>query len=431
VSISKPHTCVQVRVNRDGALSRRGFLRWVGAGAVGLAGLGWFDRLMLHADELRKAGKSCILLWMAGGPSQFETFDPKPGAETQGPTRAIPTTVGGVSIAEHWRHVARVTSETTIIRSMTSKEGNHGRATYLLHTGYAPSGGIVHPGVGSIVASEIGTPEFDLPNFVSIQGQSVGASFLGVRYAPFVVTDPNRSPDNLAAPVPGDRLQRRLGLLTELEAPFYREGGGEQVREHQTLYGQTAQMVLSPRVKGFQLDAEPEKVREAYGRSPFGQGCLMARRLIEAGVTFVEVQSSGWDTHGNELASLQKLIPPVDQGTAALLADLRDRGLLENTLVIWMGEFGRQPHINLTAGRDHYPEAFNVALAGCGVKGGQVVGATDRLGVNVVERPVTVPDLFCTFYKALGIDPRKENQSNVGRPLKLVEGGEAVQEVFG
>jgi Protein of unknown function (DUF1501) len=431
VNSSKPHTCVQVRVNRDGALSRRGFLRWAAAGAVGLAGLGWFDRLMLHADDLRRAGKSCILLWMAGGPSQFETFDPKPGAETQGPTRAIPTAVGGISIAEHWRHVASVTSEMTIIRSMTSKEGNHGRATYLLHTGYAPSGGIVHPGVGSIVASEIGTPDFDLPNFVSIQGQSVGASFLGVRYAPFVVTDPNRSPDNLAAPVPGGRLQRRLGLLTELEAPFYREGGGEQVREHQTLYGQTAQMVLSPRVKAFQLDAEPEKVREAYGRSPFGQGCLMARRLIEAGVTFVEVQSSGWDTHGNELASLQKLIPPVDQGTAALLADLRARGLLENTLVIWMGEFGRQPHINLTAGRDHYPEAFNVALAGCGVKGGQVIGATDRLGVNVVERPVTVPDLFCTFYKGLGIDPRKENQSNVGRPLKLVEGGEAVQEVFG
>src|SRR5262249_39875227 len=212
--------CIQVRVPRDGAVSRRGFLRATGLGAA-LAGFGWLDWLTLHADELRRAGKSCILLWMAGGPSQFETFDPKPGAETQGPTRAIPTTVGGVSIAEHWRHVARVTSETTIIRSMTSKEGNHGRATYLLHTGYAPSGGSVHPGVGSIVASEIGTPEFDLPNFVSIQGQSVGASFLGVRYSPFVVTDPNRSPDNLAAPVPGDRLQRRLGLLTELEAPFY------------------------------------------------------------------------------------------------------------------------------------------------------------------------------------------------------------------
>jgi uncharacterized protein (DUF1501 family) len=190
-------------------------------------------------------------------------------------------------------------------------------------------------------------------------------------------------------------------------------------------------MVLSPQVKAFDLAAEPEKVRDAYGRSPFGQGCLLARRLVETGVTFVEVQSSGWDTHGNELATLQKLIPPVDQGTAALLGDLRARGLLESTLVIWMGEFGRTPRINLTAGRDHYPAAFNVALAGCGVKGGMVVGSTDKLGVEVVERPVTVPDLFCTFCRALGINPRKENQSNVGRPLKIVEDGHSVKEVFG
>jgi uncharacterized protein (DUF1501 family) len=156
----------------------------------------------------------------------------------------------------------------------------------------------------------------------------------------------------------------------------------------------------------------------------------MARRLIERGVTFVEVQSSGWDTHGNELPALKKLIPPVDQGTAALVADLKARGLLDNTLVIWMGEFGRTPRINLTAGRDHYPAAFNMAMAGCGVRGGQVIGATDRLGAEVATRPVTVPDLFCTFCKALGINPRKENQSNVGRPLRIVEGGEAVSEVF-
>jgi hypothetical protein len=372
---------------------------------------------------MRKARKACILLWMAGGPSQFETFDPKPGAETQGPTTAIPTAVPGIRVAEHWAKTAAVTGDLTIVRSMTSKEGNHGRATYLLHTGYAPSGGIVHPGFGSHVAKELGPTDFDLPHFVSISGQSVGPSFLGVPYAPFVVTDPNRPPDNLAAPVAGGRLQRRLGLLRELENPFAQSGATEQVRDHQALYDQTAQMVLSPRSKAFNLDAEPAKLRDAYGRHAFGQGCLMARRLVEAGVTFVEVQSSGWDTHGTELASLKKLIPPVDQGTAALLADLKTRGLLDRTLVVWMGEFGRTPRINLTAGRDHYPRAFNLALAGCGVKGGQVIGATDQLGVDVVERPITVPDLFCTFCQALGIDPRKENQSNVGRPLKIVEGG--------
>ncbi len=421
-------TWVQVRVNQEGAFSRRGFL---GGMAALAGGLSWFDCLTLHADELRKARKSCILLWMAGGPSQFETFDPKPGAETQGSTRAIATAAPGIAIAEHWTKTASVTPELAVVRSMTSKEGNHGRATYLLHTGYAPSGGIVHPGFGSLAASELGPADFDLPHFVSIQGQSAGASFLGVPYAPFVVTDPNRTPDNLAAPVVGDRLQRRLGLLKELETPFAHSGAGEPVHDHQALYSQTAQMVLSPRVKAFDLTQEPQKVRDQYGRSGFGQGCLMARRLVEAGVTFVEVQSSGWDTHGTELPTLKKLIPPVDQGMAALLADLRLRGLLENTLVIWMGEFGRTPHVNLTAGRDHFPKAFNVSLAGCGVKGGQVIGATDKLGTEVAARPVTVPDLFCTFCKSLGINPHKENQSNVGRPLAIVEGGQAVPEVFG
>src|SRR5207253_3078477 len=208
---------VNVRVNGAGAVSRRGFLRRLGAGAAGLAGLSWLDRLTLHADELRKARKQCILLWMAGGPSQFETFDPKPGAETQGPTKAISTTAPGVSIAEHWTKTAGVMRDFGVIRSMTSKEGNHGRATYLLHAGYAPSGGIVPPGIGSLVASEIAPSDFDLPHFVSINRQNVGSSFLGVAYAPFIITDPNRLPDNLAAPVSGSRLERRLGLLKQMD----------------------------------------------------------------------------------------------------------------------------------------------------------------------------------------------------------------------
>jgi hypothetical protein len=422
---------VNVRVNRDGTVSRRGFLRTLGAGAAALAGMGWLDYLTLHAGELRKAGRSCILLWMAGGPSQFETFDPKPGADTQGPTRAIPTAAPGVAIAEHWTKVARLTRDLAVIRSMTSKEGNHGRATYLLHTGYAPSGGVVHPGIGSIVSSELGKDDFDLPNFVSIRGQSIGPSFLGVRHAPFVVLDPNRPPDNLAAPVSGTRLKRRLGLLKELEEPFAQSGAAETVRDHQALYHQTAHLVLSPRVKAFDLSSEPARLRETYGRTPFGQGCLLARRLVEAGVPFVEVESTGWDTHAKELPILKRLIPPVDQGTAALLTDLKARGLLANTLVVWMGEFGRMPRINLSAGREHFPTAFNVVLAGCGVKGGQVIGATSKLGTEVVRRPVSVADLFCTFCKSLGIDPRKENQSNVGRPLRIVEGGQVVKEVFG
>jgi hypothetical protein len=420
--------CVQVRVNSRGAISRRSFLHWTGGGLAAMAGMG---SLSAFADQLRKEDRKCILLWMAGGPSQFETLDPKPGAETQGPTRAIPTTVPGIQVAEHWPKLAGQMKELTVIRSMTGREGNHGRATYLLHTSYPPSGGIIHPGFGANVAKELGDAEFDLPHFVSISGPSVGPSFLGVRYAPFVITDPTRPPDNLPSPVSGARLERRLDLLKELEGPLERTGAAALVKDHRTLYKQTAQMVLSARTRAFDLDHEPDRMREAYGPTAFGQGCLMARRLIEAGVTFVEVQSSGWDTHGEELPRLKKLIPPVDQGTAMLLADLRTRGLLERTLVIWMGEFGRTPRVNLTAGRDHYPQAFNLALAGLGVKGGQVIGATDKLGIEVVDRPVTVSDLFCTFCKALRINPRKENQSNVGRPLKIVEHGMAVGEVFG
>jgi hypothetical protein len=422
-------TCVDVRVSSCGVVSRRTFLRNL-AGGVAVAGLRWGDCLSARADEIRRQGKACILLWMAGGPSQFETFDPKPGADTQGPTKDIATSVPGLRIAEHWTHLAPLMKDVALLRSLTSKEGNHGRATYLLHTSYAPSGGIVHPGFGSTVAQQIGPEDFDLPSFVSISGTSMGPSFLGVRYAPFIVTNPNQPPDNLPSPVPGQRLQRRLGLLREIEQEQAKSGAAELVQDHQTLYRQTARMVLSPRTQAFRLDQEPDRVRDQYGRSAFGQGCLMARRLIEAGVTFVEVQASGWDTHSNELKGLKKLIPPVDQATAALLTDLGTRGLLERTLVVWMGEFGRMPRINLTAGRDHYPQVFNAVLAGAGIQGGRVIGKTDVRGVEIIERPIEVTDLFCTFCQALGIDPRTENESNVGRPIQIVEHGTAVRELF-
>src|SRR5581483_9627700 len=286
--------CVRVRVSARGAVSRRGLLRRLAAGGAGTAGLRWSDYLSGHAAELKRQGKACILLWMAGGPSQFESLDPKPGAPTQGPTKAIATTVPGIQFAEHLTKMAGAMKDLAVVRSMTGREGNHGRATYLLHTGYPPSGGIVHPGFGSLVAQQLGDADFDLPHFVSISGPSVGPSFLGVRHAPFVVTNPGQPPDNLAPPVSADRLDRRLGLMKELEAPLGRTGAAPLVRDHQALYEQTARMALSPRVKAFDLAGEPEKVRDAYGRSAFGQGCLMARRLVEAGVTFVEVQSSGW-----------------------------------------------------------------------------------------------------------------------------------------
>jgi hypothetical protein len=232
-------------------------------------------------------------------------------------------------------------------------------------------------------------------------------------------------------PVAADRFERRLGLMPQLEAAgFARSGGGHRVREHRTLYEQTARMVLSPRLKAFQLDDEPEPVRAAYGRNPFGQGCLLARRLVEIGVTFVEVRSGGWDTHQQNQERTATLSRQTDPALATLITDLKTRGMLEKTLVVWMGEFGRTPRINPAGGRDHFPRAFNVALAGGGIKGGQVIGASSADGSEVKDNPVTVNDLLASLCHSLRIDPTKENMSPQGRPIKIVDGGKVVKQLF-
>jgi uncharacterized protein (DUF1501 family) len=425
---------MHIQTNRDGVIHRRSFLRRVGAGALGLGALGWMERVALSADEMHKQGMACILLFMRGGPSQLETFDPKPDTTNGGPTKAIPTAVSGIRIAEHWPKVAEAMKDMALIRSMTNREGEHQRATYQLHTGYVPMGSVKFPSFGSIVASEIGPKEFDLPHFVSIgnRATTIGSGFLGMQYAPFIVANPSQLPSNVALPrgVTDKRLARRLNLMQELEQDFAEAGGEKQVEEHRTLLGSAAQLVTSPRLKAFDLAAEKDAVRDKYGRNAFGQGCLLARRLIEQGVTFVEVESNGWDTHQDNFNRTKTLSETVDPAFAALLADLKERGRLERTLVIWMGEFGRTPRINGNTGRDHFPRAFNVALAGGGIKGGKVIGRTSEDGMEVKERPVSVADLFCTFCQALKINPRKENMSSLGRPIKIVDGGQAVKELL-
>jgi hypothetical protein len=423
---------LHVRTDGHGVVSRRAFLRSIAAGA---AVLGWKDAVSLHADEMRKQGLACILMFMRGAPSQFETFDPKPGTSTGGPTKSIDTAVSGIKIGEHWPQVAKAMKDIAIIRSMTNKEGEHLRAVYQLHTGFVPSGSVKHPSFGSTAAAELGPEKFDLPHFVSIGNRlaAVGSGFLGAAVAPFVVADPNRLPGNVELPgsVTAQRFERRLGLLSDLEDDFAAAGGKPLVDDHKTLYGNAAQMVLSPRLKAFDLAQEKDSLRDRYGRTPFGQGCLLARRLIDHGVTFVEVESNGWDTHLDNFNRVKALAEGVDPAFAALVGDLKERGMLDRTLVIWMGEFGRTPRINPNTGRDHYPLAFNVALAGCGIKGGRVIGATTDDGTRVKERPVTVPDLFCSFCQTLKIDPRKERISTLGRPIKIVDGGQSVKELFG
>jgi uncharacterized protein (DUF1501 family) len=426
---------MHVRTSGAGVVSRRGFLRRVAVGATaGLGVLGWKEAVALHADELRKKGMACILLFMRGGPSQFETFDPKPNTEHGGPTKAISTAARGIQIAEGWAETAKVMNDVALVRSMTNKEGEHQRAAYQLHTGYAPLASIKHPSLGALVASEVAPKEFDLPHFVSVGNRltTLGSGFLGMQYAPFIVQNASQMPTNVDLPggVNDKRFGRRLDLLKDLEQDFADAGGAPRVEEHRAVYESAAQMVLSPRMKAFDVSQEKESVRDRYGRSPFGQGCLLARRLVETGVTFVEVESNGWDTHQDNFTRVKSLAEGVDPAFAALVGDLKERGMLNRTLVIWMGEFGRTPRVNPNTGRDHYPRAFNVALAGGGVKGGQVIGKTSDDGTDVKERPVTVADLFCTFCQALKINPRKENIGTLGRPMKIVDGGSPVKELF-
>ncbi|WP_422927398.1 DUF1501 domain-containing protein [Singulisphaera sp. PoT] len=424
-------TIVKVAMSGRGVLGRRGFLRGIGLGAAGLAGLSFTDMMALQAEELRKRQMACIMLWMAGGPSQMETFDPKPDHANGGGTKTIETAVPGIRIAAGWEKTAAAMKDIALIRSMSNKEGNHERATYQLHTGYTPTGTVKHPSFGCNLANELGDPKFDLPHIVSIGGNSVGAGLLGVGLEPFVVQDPTKSPANVKPPVATSRFSRRLGLMQALEhGAFERTGGADRVKDHTALYKQTAGMVLSPRMKAFDLEGEDPTLRAAYGSSPFGQGCLLARRLVETGVTFVEVRSGGWDTHQEVHERVGKNASQVDPGFATLISDLKQRGMLDKTLVIWMGEFGRTPKVNPNAGRDHFPRVFNVALAGGGIKGGQVIGESSVDGTEVKEHPIAVNDLLTSFCHSLHINPAKENMSPLGRPIKIVDGGKLVKELF-
>ena len=419
----------QVSLRRSG-MGRRTFLRTVG-GAIGLSALNFADLMTVHAEELRKRRMSCILLWMAGGPSQFETFDPKPDHANGAETPTIETAIPGVRIAKGWEKIAAAMGDIALIRSMTNKEGNHQRATYQVHTGYLPTGTLKHPAFGSNVAAELADPSFELPHIVSIGGRTIGSGFLGMQYEPFAVQNADRPPQNVEPAVTSERFRRRVGLIEALEDKgFARNGGYDRVKDHQTLYRQTANMILSPKMKVFDLDQESDAVQTAYGKTEFGRGCLLARRLVETGVPFVEVVRGGWDTHLENHERVGNLAKQVDPAMATLITDLKERGLLDSTLVVWMGEFGRTPKMNPRGGRDHYPRCFNVAVAGAGIKGGQVVGASSADGTSVKDRPVSVQDLLSSFCKALSINPAKENMTPVGRPIKIVDGGEVVKELF-
>jgi hypothetical protein len=442
-------------------LSRRQMMRLAAAGVVGFSASGWIEALAADTASNPKRRKSCILLWMTGGPSQTDTFDPKPGHANGGEFKAIETAVPGIVISEHLPKLAKQMKEIAIIRSMSTKEGDHGRATFNLRTGYQPTGPIRYPTLGSLVAKELGADDAELPNFVSIAPNrglnpaAFGPGFLGPQYAPLVVgeravMDPQGASDarNLSfkvedlTPPPGvenKRADARLELLGSLRQDFLASHPGTGPLSHQDAYVRAVRLMRSAAAKAFELEEEPAATRDAYGRTAFGQGCLLARRLVERGVPFVEVTLSavdgamalGWDTHQQNFDTVKRLSGVLDPAWSALMDDLRSRGLLDSTLIVWMGEFGRTPKINPQAGRDHFPTAWTTVLAGGGIKGGQVIGNTGPDGMLAKDRPVAVPDFLATVCKGLGVDPMGQNDSGIGRPIRIVDPkAKAIREVL-
>jgi hypothetical protein len=432
-------------------LSRREWHTLAAAGVAGYSCSGWLEALANDTANNPDRRRACILLWMNGGPSQTDTFDLKPGHANGGPFREIQTSVPGVRIGEHLPRLAQQMRDIAIVRSLSTREGDHGRASFYMRTGYMPVGPIQYPTMGSLISKELGREDAALPNFVSIAPFRVfnpaayGPGFLGPQYAPLLVGDNqnfqpvqnNNVSDTLRVQdmlPPGEvttsQFDSRVSILEDMERDFVARHPGVSPQSHRTAYDRAVRLMRTAARSAFNLDEEPAHIRDGYGRNLFGQGCLLARRLVERGVPFVEVNLGaipgvqiGWDTHQQNFNNVRQLCSVLDPAWANLMVDLRQRGLLDSTLIVWMGEFGRTPRINPQQGRDHFPNAWSAVLAGGGIQGGQAYGRTSPDGMTVDENQVDVPKFMATICRALGIDHTTQNMSNVGRPIRIADHG--------
>ncbi len=405
-------------------MHRRELLQGLGGGLAGswMAGLIGARPAMAQAAKKGQKPRSCVVLWLNGGPSHLDTFDPKPGTKEGGPFKAIKTRTKGVEFSEHLPQLAALTSQMAVVRG-ASKEGNHQRARYLLHTGYAPNPTVVHPALGGWVSALLAEKNSELPSFVSIGGPSESGGFLGVQHGPFVVPRVG-SPQNVAYArnVDAERFDRRMAALKAMDADFVAATGDPQAHGRSEVVAQAVRLMRSPHLRAFDVSDEPEKIRKAYGDTDFGRGCLAARRLVENGVRLVEVVLDGWDTHKDGFEKIKRLSSALDPAMASLVSDLRDRKMLDSTLVVCVGEFGRTPRINGDDGRDHHPQAWTALLAGGGVRGGVVHGQTDATGTKT-DKAVLVPDLFATITSTLGLDPERSFDTPSGRPIAITDHG--------
>src|SRR3954451_6317120 len=414
-------------------MSRRHFMRHL-AGAAAFVGPAFaLTRTMrANAKALSKNHKSAILLWLGGGPPSIDMWDLKPGAPTAGQFKPI-SRKGDFQICELMPSLAKQANHLSIVGSMSTREADHNRGRYYMHTAYVPNPNVEHPSYGSVIAHEMdiakSLTQLEIPPFVTIGGASEGPGFLGMTYAPFQV-DANGQIKDAGTSVPAERISDRMKLLGALETRFVSEKRGSAAEEHAKILAKTQELLTSQQMKAFQVRTEPKDMVEKYGDNNFGRGCLMARRLVEVGVPFIEVNSGGWDLHQNNFTSLEKKLPELDKAFAALMEDLKQRGLLDSTVVMCMGEFGRTPRINGNAGRDHFARAWSVVLGGAAIKGGRAIGKTNADGTSVEGESHSSEDLMASVCHALGISLQVTYTAKNGRPMKIAGGGKVIEELF-
>jgi hypothetical protein len=422
-------------------VSRRDVLK---VGALSFFGLSLPEFLSLRSAAAAAGtpkADSVILFWCAGGPSHLDSFDPKPDApaEFRGEFNAIETNVSGIRISEHLPNTAKVTDKIAIVRSLSSNIAAHEQASQYLMTGYRPLPTLEYPSYGAVVAKELG-PKNNLPPYVAIPdaGRAGQSGFIGSGYNAYTVADPsanNYRVDDINLPIGVDqpRLAKRRAFTEKMNERFVKGLPDSSVRSVDTFYERAYDLVNSAVAKkAFDIAEEPAATRDLYGMTTYGQGALLARRLVEAGARFVTVSKGGWDTHQGNFQNLSnRLLPELDKAFAGLVTDLSQRGMLDKTLVVLMGEFGRTPRINPRGGRDHYARCRFVTFAGGGIRGGQVIGKSDETGSTPVERPVAVEDVASTLYTSLGIDYHKQYVTPTGRPIHLAAGGKPIQELWG
>jgi uncharacterized protein (DUF1501 family) len=414
-------------------MNRRHFMSHLaGAAAMAAPATAFTSSLLANATELKKRHKAAILLWMGGGPSTMDIWDLKPGAPTGGQFKQISTSADGVAICEHMPLMAQQMHHMSIVRSMSTREADHMRGRYYMHTGYVPNPNVEHPGYGSVIAHELAeqVAGLEIPPFVSVGSGSVGPGFLGMTWAPFVV-DSNGNVRNLDMGIDPARLDQRLKMLETIENRFIGEKRGGSAEDHKKVIDKTVKLMTSKQMEAFKVSKEPKEMQEKYGTTGFGRGCLLARRLVEAGVPFVEVDLGGWDMHADIFQTLSdRKLPELDKAMGALVSDLADRGMLDDTAIIWMGEFSRTPNINGGGGRDHWARSWSVVVGGAGFKRGVVVGETSSDGKEVITEPYSSQDVMASVLKSLGIGLETTFTAKNGRPMKIANSGKVIKELF-